>query len=120
MLKKGWDLYLQEKMYCLTVRITRLLNLNKFLFLYFPNKTDCISNEICISNILKIHFSILHHKSFTIGHLKNRWSVFSISVYKKYKGENLLSLICIDNHFLKLFYEDFETVTIVILTLLWI
>ena len=72
MLEKGWDLYLQEKMCCLTVRITRLLNLNRSLFLYFPNKTDCISNEICISNILKIHSSILHHKSFTRGHLKNR------------------------------------------------
>ena len=59
MLKKGWGLYFQEKMYCLTVRITRFLNLNKSLFLYFPNKTDCIWNEICISNILKIHSSVL-------------------------------------------------------------
>ena len=72
MLKKGWDLYLHEIMYCVTVKITRLSNLNKSLFLYFPNKTDCLSNEICISNILKINSSILHHTSFTRGQLKNR------------------------------------------------
>ena len=107
-------------MYCLTVRITRLLSLNKFWFLYFSNKTDCISNDICISNILKIHSSILHHKSFTREHLKTGDQYSLSQFYKKYKGESLLSLICIDNHLLGLFYEEFETVTIVVLTLLWI
>ena len=72
MLKKGTDLYLQEKMNCLTVIITRLLNLNRSLFYIFQKKTDFISNEVCISNILKIHSSILHYKSYTRGHLKNR------------------------------------------------
>ena len=87
MLEKGWDLYLQEKMYCLTVRFTRVLNLHRSLFLYIPNKTDRISNEICISNILKIHFSILHHKSFTRGHLKKQViNILSLSFTKSTKG----------------------------------
>ena len=88
MLEKGWDLYLQEKIYCFTVRFTRVFNLNRSLFLYIPNKTDRISNEICISNILKIHSSILHHKPFTRGHLKKQMiNILCLSFTKSTKGE---------------------------------
>ena len=66
--QKGVAIIFIGKIYRLTVKNTRLSNLYKSLFLYSPNKTDVRSNEIGISNLLRIRSSIPRHKSFTRGH----------------------------------------------------
>ena len=52
--QKGVAFIFTGKIYHLTVRNTRLSNLYKSLFSYSPNKTIIRSNEIGISNLLRI------------------------------------------------------------------
>ena len=55
-------------------------------------------------------------KYYTINHLqeenlkKTVISILYLSLYKKYKREDLLSLFCIGNHLLGLFYEEKITI----------
>ena len=64
-------------------KIVKYMEIPVFIFSKQNQIVPGILNEICIWNILRIHFSTLHFKSFTRGHSKNRQSIFSISFLEK-------------------------------------
>ena len=115
--KRGYS-YLRVKICCLTVGITRLLNL---YFYILQTKRIVYQMKYVFQTYLKSILLYYTKKTFTRVHSKNKWLIFSISVLQKvHKGEFTSFIICIDNHMLGLFYEEFEIETSVTLKLYWI
>ena len=86
----GILLYLLAKINCFTVSINKFCTLQIFLFSYLPKSIDILSKLQCISNLSKTHSSILHHKSFTLKHSTNKWSIVSKSIKQKVQaGESI-------------------------------